>query len=62
MRIGLLLVCTMLSVELSIGWLNIRCAHARAHIVSLIGAWVPLSTVLSCCGCLCHHRVCCVHL
>jgi hypothetical protein len=44
MRIVLILVYTMLSVELSIGWLKIRCARMRAHIVSLIGAWVHLST------------------
>jgi hypothetical protein len=31
MRIGLILVYTMLSVELSIGWLKIRCARMRAH-------------------------------
>jgi hypothetical protein len=31
MRVDLILVYTMLSVELSIGWLKIRCARMRAH-------------------------------
>jgi hypothetical protein len=47
MRIDLILAYTMLSVELSIGWLKIRCARMRAHIVSLIGAWVHLSTTVA---------------
>jgi hypothetical protein len=40
MRINLILVYTILSVELSIGWLKMHCAHMRACIISLIGAWV----------------------